>query len=456
MDAAHTQRVLHRDIKPANVLLAKDRHGGLHPYLADFGLSKLIAEGGGVTRAGEVVGTADYLAPEQIQRGEIDERTDLYALGCLAYFCLTGTPPFRRQTVPSTMWAHLHEEPPRLGDDLAAAHPALQNVLELAVAKDSKDRFVSGAAFANAMAQAVGVGADPHRSTEPADVPESVRPTQPAPVRNGSDTFVAGVEYEDSVEHRVLSTERTVQREDRAARTVADDKDPSDPLTVAEETEFDEIEPGSVEPAPESDPPEGTGPSAPFRSRKGLALIVALALLGLGGGIYLTAFDNPDEAQGLAGVGTKEVERLSFAKITSATFSAGRLDSRRRVAWKDRARKLVRNASELQGCYRCSTSCVTSCPAGQKGSQEVKPVRIRGCRRRALRSGERKLNRAAATPLPDIPAEPGDSATPAPETFVPAEPEAPITPSPPADGSNGGGTQESQPGNSGVPPTWGL
>ena len=94
-------------MKPGNVLVdAAD-----HCYLSDFGLSTQLAAGG-TTASGRLAGSLDYLAPEQIRRGEVDGRTDQYALACVLHELLSGAPPFRRETEAQTLWAHMQEEPP--------------------------------------------------------------------------------------------------------------------------------------------------------------------------------------------------------------------------------------------------------------------------------------------------------------------------------------------------------
>ena len=105
LDAAHRRALVHRDVKPGNVLLDEDGH----VYLTDFGITKQL--GGDSTDTGRMVGTLDYLAPEQIRGEPVDGRTDCYALGCVLYECLAGAPPFRRATEAETLWAHMQDEP---------------------------------------------------------------------------------------------------------------------------------------------------------------------------------------------------------------------------------------------------------------------------------------------------------------------------------------------------------
>ena len=104
LDAAHRRGLVHRDVKPGNVLIDEDGHA----YLTDFGVSKQL--GGVSTDTGGMVGTLDYLAPEQIRGEAVDARTDGYALACVLYECLAGAPPFHRETEGETLWAHMHEQ----------------------------------------------------------------------------------------------------------------------------------------------------------------------------------------------------------------------------------------------------------------------------------------------------------------------------------------------------------
>ena len=148
LDAAHRRGLVHRDVKPGNVLL--DESG--HAYLTDFGITKQL--GGVSTDTGRVVGTLDYLAPEQIRAEAVDGRTDCYALGCVLYECLAGAPPFRRATEAETLWAHMQDEPAPL-----PGQPELDRVLKKGLAKDRDDRYGSCAELVDAAAGALGLAA---------------------------------------------------------------------------------------------------------------------------------------------------------------------------------------------------------------------------------------------------------------------------------------------------------
>ena len=93
LDVAHDKGLVHRDVKPGNVLLAGPDEAPL-VYLTDFGLTKRIGDQS-MTAAGQIVGSIGYVAPEQVEGGPIDARTDVYSLGCLAYEILVGAQPFR-------------------------------------------------------------------------------------------------------------------------------------------------------------------------------------------------------------------------------------------------------------------------------------------------------------------------------------------------------------------------
>src|SRR3954468_6489792 len=139
LDAAHRRGLVHRDVKPGNILIGEDDH----VYVSDFGLTKQASSQSGLTATGQLVGTVDYVAPEQIQGGTVDGRADVYSLGCVAFECLTGRPPFRKETDVATLWSHIQDAAPPTDD------AATDRVLARALAKKPDDRYASAGEFAS-------------------------------------------------------------------------------------------------------------------------------------------------------------------------------------------------------------------------------------------------------------------------------------------------------------------
>lgn len=143
LDAAHRHQLVHRDVKPGNILIehGTDDDDPDHVYLTDFGITKHLTSRSGLTATGEFLGTIDYLAPEQIQGNHVDSRTDVYALGCVLYQCLTGRVPFVKDIDAAVIWAHV-EEPPVPPSAIRPELPGgLDTVIARALAKQPDDRY---------------------------------------------------------------------------------------------------------------------------------------------------------------------------------------------------------------------------------------------------------------------------------------------------------------------------
>ena len=147
LDAAHAKGLVHRDVKPANMLVTV-RDGQEHGYLTDFGIAKRSDNIGALTSTGAVVGTVHYMAPEQVTGDHTDARTDVYALGCVFFQMLSGTVPYDRENSIATLFAHVHDPPPALPDELAGLYPTFGAVIEKAMAKKPEDRYLSAGDFA--------------------------------------------------------------------------------------------------------------------------------------------------------------------------------------------------------------------------------------------------------------------------------------------------------------------
>ncbi len=152
LEVAHEQGLLHRDVKPSNMILTSEDH----VYLTDFGLTKRADSASGFTAAGQMLGTIDYVAPEQIEGGEADPRGDVYGLACVLFETLVGTAPFAGESGGmAKMWAHLNAEPPSAREQRPEVPEALDDAIRAALAKKPDDR-PSAAAFGPAVLAAVG------------------------------------------------------------------------------------------------------------------------------------------------------------------------------------------------------------------------------------------------------------------------------------------------------------
>jgi serine/threonine protein kinase len=146
LDAAHQRGVVHRDVKPANVLLEAHERGW-HAFLADFGLAKPNEHAGEHTQPGEMLGTVDYMAPEQINGARVDGRADVYSFGCMVYRCLIGEPPYKRETRTATLMAHVNAPAPVPSEKIADLPSPLDVVVARAMEKNPDERAPSAGAL---------------------------------------------------------------------------------------------------------------------------------------------------------------------------------------------------------------------------------------------------------------------------------------------------------------------
>ena len=144
---AHQRGYVHRDVAPGNILYDSNNN----PVLTDFGIALAAATGSRITSAGFSVGTSHYMSPEQARGGDVDSRSDIYSLGVLTYFSLTGKPPYDGADGFAVAYAHVFEAVPRLPPEKAHWQP----LIDRALAKDPKDRFSDTEEFLEGLAAAV-------------------------------------------------------------------------------------------------------------------------------------------------------------------------------------------------------------------------------------------------------------------------------------------------------------
>jgi serine/threonine-protein kinase len=278
LHAAHKIGLVHRDVKPSNILLDEDDYA----YLIDFGIAR-AAEDTKLTSTGSMIGTLQYLAPERLRRGEVDARADIYALACVLYECLTGSPPFPGDSAELLMMAHLSDPPPQPSSAQPDVPEQFDEVIAIGMAKDPDQRYATTVELATAAQDAI---------TTPIPRPSAV-PPQPAkttePVSASTADMGATVIEPENVEDQAASARsRPREHEQSTDPTVVADRKlptpemsksaPSTDPSVAATEQAD----WTNQPPTQLAPTGPTGPLAPpkeIRARR-LSQRAKIALIG--------------------------------------------------------------------------------------------------------------------------------------------------------------------------------
>ncbi len=204
LQAAHELGIVHRDLKPDNVILARTRSGKEVPKVVDFGIAKALSESpqDALTRSGLVIGTPEYMSPEQLLGDPVDARADIYSLGCIVYQMLTGAAAFAGDTREQMIRRRLHEAPPHVRDVEPTLPGRLDTLIVHMLARSPDDRLASAAEVRDQLDPALALGGwdprvitapTPFRSTPADGLDESSQPTQPIPrQRTATRSIVTG------------------------------------------------------------------------------------------------------------------------------------------------------------------------------------------------------------------------------------------------------------------------
>ncbi|MGH3911871.1 MAG: Stk1 family PASTA domain-containing Ser/Thr kinase [Pseudonocardiaceae bacterium] len=151
LDFSHRGGIIHRDVKPANIMITNS--GAVK--VMDFGIARALADGQGLTQTAAVIGTAQYLSPEQARGEPVDARSDVYAAGCVLYELITGEPPFTGESPVAVAYQHVREDPIPPSHQHPGVSPAMDAVVLRAMSKNPANRYQSAAEMRSDMVRAL-------------------------------------------------------------------------------------------------------------------------------------------------------------------------------------------------------------------------------------------------------------------------------------------------------------
>ncbi len=156
LEAAHKEGIVHRDLKPENIMVRRDSEGTFHVKVLDFGISKLVETGSAeealMTQTGRIIGTPQYMAPEQCGGTTVDHRADLYSVGLILFEMIAGRPPFQGATVTEILMKHSTEESPSVGSVADLSVPRdLERLLAKSLRKNRDERYANATEMLDAL-----------------------------------------------------------------------------------------------------------------------------------------------------------------------------------------------------------------------------------------------------------------------------------------------------------------
>ena len=281
LQAAHELGIVHRDLKPDNIMIAKARSGSDLVKVVDFGIAKAMGgeEGQNVTRTGLVVGTPEYMSPEQLSGDKLDGRSDEYSLALVFFRMITGVLPFQADSAQEVMIKRLTDDPTRLNEALQGGNfpPKLQLVMDRAMERMPSDRYASADEFAREAVEAIANAA-------------TTAPPQPVDTEGATqllDTGATGGAVTEQLKKTRLSEAQAtvamgeVADADGAAEATRADQDAASAAT--------EILSEPAAATPETPMPR-TAPDAPKRKKPVLAIAASVVVVGITGGVAAVAF----------------------------------------------------------------------------------------------------------------------------------------------------------------------
>jgi Tol biopolymer transport system component len=317
VDYAHSQGFVHRDIKPSNVIVDPQDHA----TLTDFGIVK-AADGTSLTRTGTLVGTPEYMSPEQVRGLEVDHRSDVYSLGVVAYEMLAGRAPFRGDTA-TVLHSHVYEPPPPLGQVSPRVPGRMESVLQRALAKIPEQRYQTAGEMARVLAASLVAAA------ESAEAPTQLAGELETAALDAGDERAIVEEVRQTPEERARleRQEEAASRYRQVVRSVANRRYESALTALRRVQALDPSygDPQGIESAARrglADRAMSSGARRRgFLSFAGIAVLVLLAVAVIGGGLLLTVFRRPASTAPVGPVRQVARARLGEGSINEIAFS---------------------------------------------------------------------------------------------------------------------------------------